>query len=333
MKIWGDMVKYIIGIDGGGTQTVGYLADEDQRLLQKEKVGPTNYHSVGIKKVKKNLKILIEKLCEKSNIEVDDVAIISSGIAGVDRPEDKTLIRNVLRQFEYDFDIIVNNDVKTALINAHGQQKGIMLVCGTGSIAAGVKGKNNFVRVGGWGHLIGDEGSGYKIAIYMLQKIMESFDGREKFTLLSDLVLKELGLEEPLEIIDYVYNPEISKENIADLTPLVFKAIRAGDEIARKIVEQATDELLEMVITVIRKLKMNEKERIISLSGGVFENSRIMRETFIKKAKKEIPSITFREPKFPPGIGALIIGWNELNIEHDEEYLFSQLENIKISQA
>ncbi len=319
-------MKYIIGIDGGGTQTVGYLADENQKLMQKEKVGPTNYHSVGIKKVKKNLKMLIENLCEKSKIKVEDVTFVSSGIAGVDRPEDKALLRNILKQLDYDFKIIVNNDVKTALTNAHGEQKGIMLVCGTGSIAAGVNGKNNFVRVGGWGHLIGDEGSGYKIAIKMLQKIMKSFDGREKSTELTELVLKELGIEEPLEILDYVYNPEISKENIADLTPLLFEAIRAGDDIAREIVDNAADNLLEMVKTVIGKLKLSEKDQIISLSGGVFENSKIMKETFKNKAKKEIPSITFREPKFPPGIGALIIGWNELEIEPDEEYIFNQLE-------
>lgn len=319
-------MKYIIGIDGGGTQTIGYLANENQKLLQKEKVGPTNYHSVGIKKVRNNLKTLIENLCQKANIKLEELTLVSSGIAGVDRPEDKTLIKNILRQLDYDFDIIVNNDVKTALTNAHGEQKGIMLVCGTGSIAAGVKDKDSFVRVGGWGHLIGDEGSGYKIAITMLEKIMESYDGREKKTQLTDLVLKELGLDEPLEIIDYVYNPEISKENIADLTPFLFEAIRAGDEIARKIIEEATSELLEMVVTVIKRLNLNEKEQIIALSGGVFENSKIMREMFINKAKKEIPSITFREPKFPPGIGALIIAWNELGIEHDEEYLFEQLE-------
>lgn len=322
-------MKYVIGIDGGGTQTVGYLADENQKLLQKEKVGPTNYHSVGIKKVRKNLKMLIENLCNKSKIRVEDVTLISSGIAGVDRPEDKTLLRNILIQLGYDFEIIVNNDVQTALTNAHGELKGIMLVCGTGSIAAGVNGKHNFVRVGGWGHLIGDEGSGYQIAIKMLQKIMKSFDGREKTTVLTELVLKELGIEEPLEIIDYVYNPEISKENIADLTPLLFEAIRAGDDIAREIVDNAADDLLEMVKTVIERLELSEKDQIISFSGGVFENSQIMKETFKNKAKKEIPSITFREPKFPPGIGALIIGWHELGIEPDEEYIFNQLEKHK----
>lgn len=312
-------MKYIIGIDGGGTKTVGCLGNTKGELVDFAQVGPTNHHSNDLQKTKNNLHKLIRKLLKRNSIDICDLVFVSAGLAGVDRDKDKKLIVKILRMISIECEIYITNDVETYLLGAHEGKEGIIVISGTGSIAAGINNKGDFARVGGWGHLIGDEGSGYKMSIEAMKRVMKAYDERGPKTLLTKLILNNLDLTTPPEIINYLYDPKIGKKDIAHLAPLIITGVKKGDKVAIEVLDSVVNELENMLFTIINKLKWHKANKTITLGGGVFENSELVRKKFIKQVKGKNKSLFFKEPKFKPAIGALIKAYNYLNIKYEIE--------------
>ena len=131
-------MKYLIGVDGGGTKTIGYIGNDEGLILAKAYGGPCNYHAVGIDNAKYTLDNLIKSLCSSINIDSKEIKILSLGLAGVDRPDDREIIEEAISEMGIKGDVIINNDGKTSLIGALGKAEGIITICGTGSISLGI---------------------------------------------------------------------------------------------------------------------------------------------------------------------------------------------------
>ena len=102
-------------------------------------------------------------------------------------------------------DRILTHDAHIALVGGAGKQEGVIIISGTGAIAYGINAHGKEARASGWGYLIGDEGSGYDIAIKGLQAVARAADGRDAPTELTDGILNRLGLNEPSDLIRWVY--------------------------------------------------------------------------------------------------------------------------------
>src|SRR5438045_2968301 len=133
-------------------------------------------------------------------------AAICLGIAGVDRPDDTAAVHSIMRRIGAKAQVVVVNDALVALVAGAGDSPGVVVVAGTGSIAYGRDAAGRAARAGGWGYLLGDEGGGFWIGRSALTAVVRQFDGRGPSTRLTDMVLEEMQLGNPTELIHAVYD-------------------------------------------------------------------------------------------------------------------------------
>jgi N-acetylglucosamine kinase-like BadF-type ATPase len=144
-----------------------------------------------------------------------------------------------------------------------------LLISGTGSIALGRSAAGSWLRVGGWGVHLGDEGSGYGIGRSALRALARGEDGRGAPTDLRGLVLDALGVAAPSDLIKWM--AAARKADVAALVPLVCECAEAGDRVAASIVEEAVDELVAHVRTLIRRLEPWPATPEVAFAGGLIE--------------------------------------------------------------
>lgn len=316
---------YIVGIDGGGTKTKGYISDNNGNILASATGMSSNYLSAGETVAKESLNDVITTLCNNSNTTLDEIEIISLGLAGAGRAKDREIIKNIIKEIGINGHIIINDDAYISLIGAHGKRKGIITVSGTGSISLGLNSSGEKHRTGGWGHILGDEGSGYYFAREGLMAIVKSYDGRGRSTKIQDKILNYLKLPSIDELIQYVYNNRDSKDKLSCLSKLVIEAAEENDEIAVQIIKKGIYELIEMTTVLTNKL---DEPLDVALAGGTFENSKYMREMFIRELSKTNSELRVIDNKFNSGIGAVMVGWHYLGIDVDESTLMKNVRRV-----
>ncbi|TBL80367.1 N-acetylglucosamine kinase [Paenibacillus thalictri] len=243
--------KRYIGIDGGGTKTSCVIGDEFGHVLASCEGESSNVKSKPWDEVQQVLRSLIEKVLKLSESTADQLEGVFLGLAGSDREEEKApVIRFVRSLLPEKTAVTVHNDAVTALAAGTWGEAGIVLISGTGSIACGfVPETGKYVRVGGWGYLLGDEGSGFDIGRQALVAVMRGFDGRGDETALTSMVLEHFGVADPNKLITCVYGKPNVRAAIADVSKLVFTAAKQGDGIALQIVTEAAAQLAELVST------------------------------------------------------------------------------------
>lgn len=258
-------MRYVLGIDAGGTKTVGLLADEAGNVVGEARGGGANLQTHGELEVEKVFDGILEELRARH-----PVSAVCLGIAGVDRPHDERVVRDILRRLGFRESARVVNDATIALAAGAPEGRGIVVLAGTGSIAFGVDEQGRTARAGGHGFLLADEGSGYWLGHQALRAVVRAADGRGPETHLRPLVFASLGIERLPELIPVVYERGLPKYRIAALAPLVQKARDAGDRVAGGLVETAAHELALAARAVARELAFARPFALV-LAGGAFK--------------------------------------------------------------
>src|SRR5688572_31330836 len=209
---------HVLGIDAGGTKTVCLLADEHGHVLSESRGGGANLQASGELEVEKVLHAVMEEAMGDRDLQP---AAICLGIAGVDREADAVAVRGIMRRIGFKARTLVVNDALIALVAGAGEQPGVVVVAGTGSIAYGRDGGGRAARSGGWGYLLGDEGGGFWIGRAALMAVVRAFDGRGPATMLSDFVLIEMQLTSPTQLIQAVYEHGLHRQAIAGIASVV----------------------------------------------------------------------------------------------------------------
>ena len=258
---------HVLGIDAGGTKTVCLLADADGQILAEARGGGANLQSSGELEVEKVLHGVMEEAIGDREVRPDAVCL---GIAGVDRPGDAEAVSSIMRRLGFKSRTLIVNDALVALVAGVGDNPGVVLVAGTGSIAYGRDGSGRAARSGGWGYLLGDEGGGFWIGRSALAAVVRQFDGRGPATILTELVLAEMHLASPTELIHAIYDKGLQRRAIAGIAALVQSAADAGDATASEILTRAGAELTAAAASVIRRLGMRGDVFQTVLAGGIF---------------------------------------------------------------
>jgi N-acetylglucosamine kinase-like BadF-type ATPase len=194
---------HVIGIDAGGTKTVCLLAD-DRGLIVSEGRGPgANLHVAGELGVERVLHEVMEDAIGDRGVTP---AAICLGIAGVDRDDEARTVRAIMHRIAQQSRVLVVNDALIALVAGAQDAPGIVIIAGTGSIAYGRNQRGEVARAGGWGHMIGDEGSGYWIGREALAAVMRAADGRGPATGLSADVLAHFDIADVSRLPRIVYD-------------------------------------------------------------------------------------------------------------------------------
>ena len=258
---------YVLGIDAGGTKTVCLLADESGQVLAESRGGGANLQASGELGVEKVLHHVMEEAIGPRDRRPDAICL---GIAGVDRPADARAMEGIMRRIGFKTPVVVVNDALIALVAGTGERPGVVVVAGTGSIAYGVDAERRAGRAGGWGYLLGDEGGAFWIGRAALAAVVREFDGRGPATRLTELVLAEMRLATPSELIHAIYDSGLQRPLVAGLAGLVQRAATAGDAVATSILARAAQELVAAAASVISQLGMRGEAFPTILSGGAF---------------------------------------------------------------
>jgi len=197
-------------------------------------------------------------------------AAICLGIAGVDREDEARTVRAIMRRIGYKSRVLVVNDALIALVAGAQDAPGIVIIAGTGSIVYGRNAAGEAARAGGWGHMIGDEGSGYWIGREALAAVMRAADGRGPATQLGGDILAHFAVDDESRLPRIVYDRDQPRMSVAALGPIVERAAELGDAVATRILERAADELVLAAGSVASQLNMRGDLFTFFLAGGIF---------------------------------------------------------------
>jgi len=255
---------FAVGVDGGGSKTLAVVVDGQGNERGRGIAGSSNHTGVGIEQAVQHIYSAVEEATRPAGCSLP-LQCAWFGLAGIDRPDDYTLLLPYLQPLAQR--VRLTNDAELAL-SGLPDGVGIALIAGTGSIALGHDAKGSNARAGGWGHIIGDEGSGYDLGRQCLQAVSRAVDGRGQATMLVELLLRHWKLDNASDIIGKIYN-DSDKATIAALSTLVFAAARDGDEVARGMVENAARELALATVAVKNSLDFSGQQVALALGGGL----------------------------------------------------------------
>ena len=301
--------RYVIGIDGGGTKTNALIVGQDGTIVAECSCGPTQLQTFGVKLVATSLFELIRECCNKVDCKPENLQSIVMGIAGAGRASDRTGLTDTLHAISVKKKFLLKNitvetDVRIALEAAFAGSPGIVVIAGTGSIALYRTEDGKLLRVGGWGKIIGDEGSGYCIAKDALNVVMRQFDGRGDKTELTKKAFAHFDVSTHDELIAKVYHEQV---DIASFAPRVFEAVIEHDHIAHSILVRNATELAELVRKLIMQVRP-KKILPVALMGGLLESNNPYSKMVKEKIVSSLPNVVIQKPKFSAAFGAAIIG-------------------------
>lgn len=304
--------KYLIGLDGGGTKTKCVLTDFNLNPLYECQGGPSNFLIIGNQPVSETILSLVLKSIAQSNISVEDIASILIGTTGAGRESDAEKLKTDFIQYAYSqgysFNSFnVDSDARIALEGAFSGAPGSLLIAGTGSVIFGKDRNQKIHRVGGFGRLIGDEGSGNTLGREGLNRVAKEFDGRGDKTLLTELLVRDFGITNSSQLITEVYRNNF---DIASFAPKVIEAAQNGDKIADRILEEESNELLLHVKSIFSM--MGEEKLKLCLMGGTIANDNYYSAMLKKKIEFSLPNIKVVSVENPPEIGAALMAKNLL---------------------
>ncbi|HEY1308358.1 MAG TPA: BadF/BadG/BcrA/BcrD ATPase family protein [Vicinamibacterales bacterium] len=293
---------HVLGIDAGGTKTVCQLADERGAVVAEARGGGANLRAAGQIEVERVLRRLIEDVLAHREIRPEAICI---GIAGADRERDADLVRDVTRRLGHDVATVVVNDALIALVAGVGERAGVVIVAGTGSIAYGRDAAGRAARAGGWGYLLGDEGGGFWIGRAALSAVVRQFDRRGPATLLTELVLTQMGLTTPAQVIEAVYDRGLPRHVIAGIADVVEHATGAGDAVAAEILDRAAVELTSAAASVVTRLQMRGEVFQTVLAGGIFRGIPSLASGVEALLAEVAPRSVVRRLEVEPAYGAV----------------------------
>ncbi len=308
-------MRWIVGIDGGGTRTVACAADLSGRVLARAEGGPANYHTVGLPAFADLVAGLVADLARAAALDQTGLALVSLGLAGADRDHDRRLLLAALDRLGLGCPFLIDSDARIALAAGLGERgAGIVLIAGTGSIAYGLTAKGEVVRAGGWGHIVGDEGSGYDIGRQAIARGLRAHEGRDIPSVLLDKIIARLGVADQAGLIAFVYSPATAKADIAALAATVAEAAADGDRLAAAILADAADDLAALVLSVIARGFPGTGPVPVATYGGLLLACPRLRDRIAAR-------LAGRAELLPPGpepvMGALKIGYEYLRGKTD----------------
>jgi N-acetylglucosamine kinase-like BadF-type ATPase len=302
-------VKYIIGIDSGATSSEVLIVRTPQAKafppLAKgglrgviKKYPPINFNVLGFDESLKRLIHIIKDSSKK--IELKNIAYIVAGISGARNEKDrKKLARAASRILKFkNISVYPDTAIAFASIFSYFDKNCGILLAGTGSVLYFVNSKGIFERYGGWGRILGDDGSGYWIAREALNRLTLSFDNRGRKTKLEQVLKKKSGINKE-NLIEKVYHKNF---DIAKITKYVFNSAEEGDKVSADIIKEAAEKLAGH-FNPLKKTKAT-----IALCGSLFTEEKLLEKHLRKIVKKEFPNITLIKPERKPVWGAIEIG-------------------------
>ncbi len=306
-------MSYYIAADGGGSKLLVVLYDENFHILRALGTGGTNESFKPREQIEREIETLAENLFKGLPEEVNTIDSLDLSIVG-----DTKLLADSFGKYRKIKEMHSYSEGEAAL-GACGEKYGVVAQAGTGSDAFLVEPDESFT-VGGWGALLGDEGSGYDIGLNSLKAAIYAFDGRGPYTALLPMILEKWRLEKPWDMVKKLVDDPDYRKTVASVTPLAANVANDSDPVALQIFENAGHALALQVLTAIRRYQKPIEGPVV-LSGGAWKGCRAMADAFKSDLSKEYPGLPVRFPIFEPLVGSIVLGADRRGIS------FSSIEN------
>jgi glucosamine kinase len=294
---------YVLGIDGGGTRTTAWLADEQDRVLARVGAGPSNPLKVGFSSAQQQLLRAFRRACREARARPAMLDALCVGLAGSDSPRVHGRLFRWLRKSIPARACLLTTDADIALSAAVGTAAGIVVIAGTGSIAFGRDLRGKSLRCGGWGSLFDDAGSGYDLGRKGVSCALRAYDGRGRATRLTAALCRELGVAKLSEAVTCPLSPQ----NIAALFPVVLREAVNGDPVARQLCNEAAHDLADLAVTLITRFGWRRRTSRVICAGGVFRSSPMIRRKFAQHVHTQAPKACVSLMSHEPVEGALSV--------------------------
>ncbi|MEK9135653.1 MAG: BadF/BadG/BcrA/BcrD ATPase family protein, partial [Bacteroidota bacterium] len=231
----------VLGVDGGGTKSIGLVADPSGNILARRESGASNVNVVGLDGAARSLHKVISDCCDDVRCPPDELRAVVLALAGAGDDASRLRIKDAvndlfIRDGKKALPLFVETDARAALEGAFGGGPGVVVIAGTGSIIVGKTQRSDLLTIGGWGRILGDEGSGYFIGREALRAVTLQLDRRGEATKLKDKIAEVHHWQTRADIIKAVYQEKIE---LSQLAPLVLEAAAENDVVAQRILQNA----------------------------------------------------------------------------------------------
>ncbi len=300
---------YFIGVDGGGTCSKAVLMDRNCGIRRRAQGDCLNYYSIEISSAKAHFRALMEELIKDDDPDLVNGVFI--GMSALDAEEAPERAADFLGDLFPNARVFMNSDLYIALMGYTLGEPGLMVVSGTGAMAVALGADGKEYVAGGYGYLLGDQGSAYTIAVDALRSALLAFEGITPGTLLQGEMMSYFELAEHRQLIDVVYASPNPRKLLSSFAQRVSVAAAAGDQKAVDILRQNAKSLADMADALISRAGLSGIDRI-GVYGSVFLNDPIIRRHFAQCLLKRYPNIVVETPDILPEDGAAIMAMRRL---------------------
>lgn len=292
-----------MGIDGGGSTLRVAVVNESLKMVgdyqDNQSVNPV---VVGKDIAQQRIHQGMQGALKQAQCDAAAIQAVAIGVAGAASSHATPWLNEILQPILPTARLVPSSDFEIALVGAHAERQGVLLLSGTGSVAFGINERGESAQAGGWGYLLGDEGSGYWLGLQALQHIIAVADGRETSSSLGAAVMRALDLPDARALIGWVYHAgQPRTREIAGLAPLVLHAAGMNDKVAKRIIERAARELVALVNTINKRLKL--KQPRIAFAGGMLQTFNPLTEKLC--ARLDLSMLP--EALYSPVVGAALL--------------------------
>ena len=303
----GDVSLYV-GLDLGGSGTRAALVDADGRLLASgtARTGLLGAGAAGRRHLARALDAALASIVPRAGAERCSVFAGTRGLSIPGRRE--SLMLELTNRFS-GAEVRVSNDALIALWGALAGRQGVAVLAGTGSIALARSEHGREGRAGGWGHLLGDEGSGYWLGREALAAYLRTLEGRETPGALSSLVRSAVGQRSVTDAIAWLHSGDQQVTRVAALAPLVSAAAQAGDTLALDVLRRAGEALADLAAAAARQVwgSSPPQDLRVACCGGIWSAGRPLSDPFALSLRARLPEARMTPRLLPPVGGAVLL--------------------------
>ena len=302
--------EFVLGVDGGGTKTLAWLAAVDSATtdpLSVGQAGASNPQSVGWAAALANIDLAIGRAFANAEVQRSSAAAVTLSVAGTGSDADQQRLLLWSQQQRIAERSLATHDALPILSVGTAEGVGVAVIGGTGSFVFGKNEAGETARAGGWGHTVGDEGSGYAIGLAGLRAVMRSHDGLSEATGLAPAICSHFGIERPDELRTMLAAGRSDVSRIAALAPIVIAEADAGDAVASQIRDEAAIQLA-MLVKVVASRLFNPNGRFeLAIAGGVLVQSEILRCRLAECLESQGVACTASQVVAEPIRGAIVM--------------------------
>lgn len=311
---------YILGIDCGGTSTKALLVTTEGCIIGRGQGGPANYTVDGVDGVVKSVLEAVRGCLGQTSLDLPTLqqagVFLALGVSGAGRQTEAEAVEEAFRGLGFE-QVVADHDATIALFGALGGADGVVVIAGTGSISCGLhNGKRG--RVGGWGYLLGDEGSAFWMGIRALQQVMRGFDGRANVDqLLLRAVCDYFQVQDATELVPLIHKAPLDRGLIGGFSKEITSLANRGHSLCQTIVAEAGRELGQLAVAVLAELDLLEAEGKVGACGGVFAAGDLILTPMQEEIRRWAPGQILSLPDFEPVEGAVLLAARHFKLDLD----------------